>query len=51
MAAQGQQGAGFIGAKGEFSEVGGGGRLGNARLKLPERDLPGEPSEADCTQC
>lgn len=51
MAAQGQQGAGFIGAKGEFSAVEGGGRLGNARLKLPERALPGEPSEADCTQC
>lgn len=39
MAAQGQQGVGFIGAKGEFSAAGG--RLGKTRVRLLERALPG----------
>lgn len=34
MAAQGQQGAGFIGAKGEFSAVeGGGGKAGKCKVE------------------
>lgn len=41
MAAQRQQGVGFIRAKGELSAEGGGGGLGKARVRLPERALPG----------
>lgn len=33
MAAQGQQGAGFIGAKGEFSAVEGGGKAGKCKVE------------------